>query len=127
MAAGLNQLGKFDDALRSASRAATLAPTAWQAYFEMAQASVGKADYSHALQPLAKAEGLAPKDFPPIHLVRAHAMLGLRDYSNAVTELEAFLKLAPHDPSSAAAREALERVKALTASAASPASSGTPK
>jgi tetratricopeptide (TPR) repeat protein len=126
MAAVLNQLGKFDDALRSASRAVTLAPTAWQAYFEMAQASVGKADYSHALQHLAKAQGLAPKDFPPIHLVRAHAMLGLRDYSNAVTELETYIKLDPHAPNSAAAREALEKAKAFTAAAASQAS-GTPK
>jgi tetratricopeptide (TPR) repeat protein len=127
MAAVLNQLGKFDDALRSAGRAVTLAPTAWQAYFEMAQASVGKADYSNALQHLAKAQRLASKDFPPIHLVRAHAMLGLRDYSNAVTELEAFIKLAPHDPNSSAARESLERAKALTAAAASRTASGTPK
>lgn len=118
MAAALNQLSKFDDALRSANRAITLSPTSWQSYFEMAKSYVGKADYQHALEQLAKAQGFEPKDYAPIHLVRAHVMLALKDYSNAVTELEAFLKLAPNDPNSPAAHQALEKLKALTASAA---------
>ena len=127
MAAAMNQLRKFDDALRSANRAITLAPTSWQSYFEMAKSYVGKADYQQALQQLAKAQGFIPKDFAPIHLVRAHVMLALKDYGNAVTELQAFLKLAPNDPNSPAAHATLEKLKALTASAANQALTSTPK
>ncbi|PYY15923.1 MAG: hypothetical protein DMG61_05825 [Acidobacteria bacterium] len=120
MTAALNQLNRFDDALRSAERATTLAPRSWQTYFEMAKAYVGKADYQHALQQLARAQSLSPAEYAPIHLVRAHAMLALKDYSNAMNELQAFLKLAPQDPNSAVARNALEKVKALLSSASNP-------
>ena len=121
MTAALNQLNKFDDALRSAERAITLAPRSWQSYFEMAKAYVGKADYPHALQQLSKAQSLNPKEYAPIHLVRAHVMLATKDYSNAMNELQEFLKLAPQDPNSASARSVLEKVKAaVAASAGSP-------
>ena len=121
MAAALNQLSKFDDALRSGDRAVSLAPRSWQSYFEMAKSYVGKADYEHALQQITKAQQLVPTEYPPIHLVRAHVMLALKNYAEAMTELQAFLTLAPHDPNSGAARETLEKVKAFTASAANPA------
>src|SRR6185437_721957 len=42
MSAALNQLHKFDDAVRSADRAITLSPSSWQSYFEMAKAYVGR-------------------------------------------------------------------------------------
>jgi len=120
MTAAFNQLNKFDDALKSAERASTLAPRSWQTYFEMAKAYVGKADYQHALQQLARAQSLNPAEYAPIHLLRAHVMLALKDYSNAMNELQDFLRLAPQDPKSAAAKTALEKLKAVTASAASP-------
>jgi tetratricopeptide (TPR) repeat protein len=120
MAAAFNQLKKFDEALRSADRAITLAPRSWQSYFEMAKAYVGKADYQHALQQTAKAQALSSVDYAPMHLLRAHAMLALKNYSEAINELEAFLTLAPQDPNSPAARQALEKVKAFTASATAP-------
>jgi tetratricopeptide (TPR) repeat protein len=118
MTAALNQLNKFDDALRSASRAITLAPRSWQTYFEMAKAYIGKADYQQALQQLSRAQSLSPADYAPIHLVRAHAMLALKEYGNAMNELQTFLTLAPQDPNSAAARTTLEKVKAAVASSA---------
>lgn len=120
MAAAWNQLNKFDDAVRSAERAITLSPRSWQSYFEIAKAHVGKADYPHALQDLAKAQQLAPKDYAPMHLVRAHVMLALQDYNSAINELQAFITMAPQDPNAPAARTALEKVKAFIASAAHP-------
>jgi len=120
MTAALNQLNKFDEALRSAERAVTLAPRSWQTYFEMAKAYVGKADYQRALQQLTRAQGLNPADYAPIHLVRAHVMLSLKDYSSAMNELQVFLRLAPQDPNSAAAKTTLEKLKALSAAAANP-------
>jgi len=119
MAAALNQLNKFDDALRSATRAVSLSPSSWQSYFEMAKSYVGKADYDHALQQITKAQQMVPKEYPPIHLIRAHVMLALKNYAEAMGELQAFLTLAPQDPNSGAARQALEKVKALTSSATS--------
>lgn len=120
MTAALNQLNKFDDALRSADRAITLAPQSWQTYFEMAKAYVGKADYQHALQQLTRAQSLNSADYAPIHLVRANVMLALKEYGNAMNELQAFLTLAPQDPNSGAARNALEKVRAFVASASNP-------
>jgi tetratricopeptide (TPR) repeat protein len=119
MAAAFNQLNKFDDALRSATRAISLSPSSWQSYFEMAKSYVGKADYEHALQQITKAQQMVPKEYPPIHLVRAHVMLALKNYAEAMGELQAFLTLAPQDPNSGAARRALEKVKTLTSSAPS--------
>jgi tetratricopeptide (TPR) repeat protein len=117
MSAALNQLHKFDDALRSADRAITLSPSSWQSYFEMAKAYVGKADYQHALQQLSKAQSFLPKEYAPLHLVRAHVMLALKNYPEGLAELQEFLTLAPQDPNAAAARDAVGKLKAYMAAA----------
>jgi tetratricopeptide (TPR) repeat protein len=118
MGAALNQLHKFDDALRTCERAVTLAPDSWQTYFEMSKAYVGKAEYPQALERLGRAQQLARTDYAPLHLVRAQILLAMHNYNDAVMELQAFLNLAPSDPNSEAARETLNKVKAFTASAA---------
>ena len=118
MSAALNQLHRFDDALRSADRAITLSPSSWQSYFEMAKAYVGKADYQHALQQLSKAQSFMPKEYAPLHLVRAHVMLALKNYTEGLAELQQFLTLAPQDPNAGAARETVGKLKAYLASAA---------
>jgi tetratricopeptide (TPR) repeat protein len=117
MSSALNQLHKFDDALRSAERAITLAPSSWQSYFEMAKAYVGKADYQHALQQLSKSQSFLVNDYAPLHLVRAHALLALKNYNDAVAELQEFLKLAPQDPNAGMVRDTLGKLKAFMASA----------
>ena len=121
MSAALNQLHKFDDALRSADRAISLSPSSWQSYFEMAKAYVGKTDYQHALQQLSKAQSFLPKEYAPLHLVRAHVMLALKNYADGLAELQEFLTLAPQDPNAGAARETIGKLKAYMASAANPA------
>lgn len=121
MSAALNQLHKFDDALRSADRAITLSPSSWQSYFEMAKAYVGKADYQHALQQLSRAQSFLPKEYAPLHLVRAQVMLALKNYTEGLAELQDFLTLAPQDPNAGAARETVGKLKAYLASAANPA------
>jgi tetratricopeptide (TPR) repeat protein len=118
MAAAMNMLQKFDEAIRSGDRAITLAPASWQSYFEMSKAYVGKLDYQHALQQITKAQELCSKPYAPLHLVRAHVMIALKNYSDAATELQSFLTMAPNDPNSAAARDALQKVKSLTESSA---------
>jgi len=114
MGAALNAQSKFDDAIRALERGETLSPNSWQAYFEMAKALVGKAQYQKALQQLDKAQALVPKDYPPIHLVKAHAMLALNNYSDAMTELQQYLQKEPKGPNSAQAQKMLDQARAFS-------------
>ena len=115
LGAAYNTLSKFDDALRTIDRGITLAPTAWQAHFEMGKAFLGKGSFDAALRQLNKAEDLGPKEYPLIHLVKAHALLGMKNYSEAMAELQWYLEKAPSDQNSASARQTLEKVRAFAA------------
>ena len=117
MAAAMNQLQKFDDALRSAERSVSLAPQAWQTYFEMAKSYVGKSDFKDALAQLGKMQQFQSREFAPAHLLKAHVLIALEDYKDAMTELQAFVTLAPQDPSATAAKQAMDKIKAITAAA----------
>ncbi len=115
MGAALNQTSRFDDAVRALQRGISLNPASWQAYFEMGKAFVGKGDFPTAVRNLEQAQGMAPDAYAPLHLVKAHALLGMKDYPNAMTELEKYLERDPHGQSSAQARETLAKVKAFMA------------
>jgi predicted Zn-dependent protease len=117
MAAAQNVQGKFQDAVRSAERALTLTPNNWQAHFEMGKAQVGNASYRDALRSLDRAAQSVPDVYGPIHLVKAHALLGLKNYAEAMHELQAYLDREPAGPGAENARQALEKVKAFAASA----------
>jgi tetratricopeptide (TPR) repeat protein len=116
MAAALNRLNKFDDALRAAERASSLSPNSWQPYFEMARSYIAKGDYERALQQLTHAQEHLTREYPALHLVRANALLGLKNYSDAANELKIFLKLAPKDLSASAAEETLGQINAFMTS-----------
>ena len=116
MAAALNRLNRFDEALRAAERASSLSPNSWQPYFEMAKSYAAKTDYTHALQQLAHAQGQLTAEWPPLHLLRANVLLGLNNYTDAANELQMFLKIAPTDANASAARETLEQINAFIAS-----------
>jgi len=113
MGAAKNLDGKFDDAIRALERAETLAPTSWQACFEMGKALVGKANYQEALNQLGRAQVLVPQEYPLIHLVKAHAMLALSNYSDAMSELQVYLEKEPNGPNSAQAQKMLDRARAF--------------
>jgi len=116
LGAAYNLAERFDDALRMSDHGVALMPSAWQGYFEMAKSYVGKADYPRAIQQIDKAISFAPKDFAPVHLVKAHALLALKNYSEAMGELQAFLERAPkNDPNTAQAMAMLDQAKAFTA------------
>jgi len=111
-----NMLGRFDDAIRQLSRAETIAPAAWQLHFELGKALLGKGDFEQSLRQAAKAAELNDWDYAPVHLVIAHAYLGLKNYEQAVAQLEQYLARAPHGAGSASARQTLDQVKAFVAS-----------
>jgi tetratricopeptide (TPR) repeat protein len=112
LGATYNGLSRFDDAVRSLERGLSISPNSWQGYFELGKARVGKGEYQLALKQLDRAQSLVSQTYPSIHLVKAHALLALKQYPDAMNELQLFLNEAPGDSRSAEARQALEQAKA---------------
>jgi Flp pilus assembly protein TadD len=116
LGAAYNMSSRFDDALRTIDRGLALSPTSWQAYFEMGKAFLGKGSYDAAVRQLNKAQDLGPKEYPLIHLVKAHALLGQKNYPEAMAELQWYIDKAPTgDRNSVEARQTLEKVRAFAA------------
>jgi len=118
MGAVQNQEGKYDDAIRSLQRGQALSPNSWQAYFEMGKALVGKNQNEQALRQLERAETLVPREYPLIYLVKAHALLAMNNYSDAMTELQTYLQKEPQGPNTAQAQKMLDQARAFSARSA---------
>ena len=112
LGATYNLMSHWDDALRVLNRGTTLNPDSWQAYFEMGKSFLGKADYPAALQQFNKTQQIQPQ-YALVHLVKAQALLCMKDYANASTELEAYLKSEPNGTQSAQARETLDKLRSV--------------
>lgn len=108
MGAVLNSQGEFQQALRPLERAATLLPATWQVYFENSRALLGLNKFSEAIKQADKALSLNGNRAPMIHLVKGYAYVGLKNYSSATPELEAFLSGEPNGANSEHARLTLE-------------------
>lgn len=115
MGAALNHVGKYDDALRTLERGLAISPDTWQGHFESAKASLGNEDFASALKSVTRAQQLVKEDYPPVRLVKAHALLGLKQYQTAIAELEGYLFREPNSPNSEGARKTLDRAKAFVA------------
>ena len=115
MGSALNMQSKFDEAIRALQRGESLAPTYWQAHFEMGKAYIGKADYPAALRQLERAEGLAPEAYPLIYLLRAHALLAMKQFPEAMTALQAYLQKDPKGANVQQAEKMLEQAQAFMA------------
>lgn len=115
LGASYNSLARFDAAVRSLERGLALLPQSWQGHFELAKALLGKARYQESLQQIDRAAELVPSSYPAVHLLRAHALLGLKNYSDAITELERYLGGAPNGLDAASARETLDQARAFAA------------
>ncbi len=118
MGAALNQAGKYDDALRTLQRGIVYSPDSWQGYFEIAKASLGKGNFDAALKNVNRASQMVKDDYPPLHLVKAHALLGLKQYDTAISELEGYLFREPNGAAADSARKTLDQAKAFVASGA---------
>jgi tetratricopeptide (TPR) repeat protein len=111
LGSAFNTQAKYDEAIRSLERAESLAPDAWQAYFEMGRACDGKGDYQSAVRAFDRAQSLAPNEYPLIRLIRAHSLMGLTRYNDAIAELEAFLQKNPGGPDADQAQRMLQKAK----------------
>jgi tetratricopeptide (TPR) repeat protein len=116
LGATYNVLNRFDDAVRALSTALRLSPVSWQANFEIGKAYLGKGDFATSLRHLDRAmEAIATHDFLPLHLVRAYAFLGLKQYPKAIAELEHYVSHAPENATTMEARHKLVEMKAFAA------------
>lgn len=113
MGSALNMQSKFDEALRALRQGESLAPNYWQAQFEMGKSYIGKNDYAAALGHLQRAQALAPQEYALIYLLQAHALLALKQYSEAMSALQVYLQKEPQGPNSAEAQKMLEKAQAF--------------
>jgi hypothetical protein len=116
MGAAQNIDGKYDDAQRTLEQGLKIDPASWQGYFELAKAMMGKSDYRSALKYIVKVESFQ-MGYPSVHLVKAHALMGLKFYDEAATELERYIQADPTSPLAIQAKQSLEQTRAFTASA----------
>src|SRR5205823_5702545 len=84
LGADYNQMSRFDDAVRVLDRGLALSPNSWQAQFEMGRAYLGKSDLAGSMRYIDKAALLAPKEYAPLHLVRANILLAQKNYGEAM-------------------------------------------
>jgi Flp pilus assembly protein TadD len=115
MGSALNQESKYDQAIQSLQRGESLAPEYWQAYFEMGKSYVGKGDYPAALAQLDRARNLAGAEYPLIDFFRAHALLKMKQYPEALAALQSYLQKEPQSANSERARQMLEQAQAQMA------------
>jgi tetratricopeptide (TPR) repeat protein len=115
MGAALNQAGKFDDAVRTLERGVSIKPDGWQGFFELAKATLANSDFKAALKNATTAEKLSNDAYAPIHVVKAHALMGLKQYGPAVAELQRYLDREPQGDIAASARRTLDQAKSFVA------------
>lgn len=111
-----NQMGRYDEALRSLDRSSMYDPTSWQCAFETSKAWIGKHDYQHAIQQLNRAQALGGERIATqVHLLRGYAFMGAKEFQQAGVELEAYLNADPKSEISGSVRAALARIRTLMA------------
>lgn len=112
-----NNEGEFDRAEQTLEHGMSLNPKSWQAGMEMARAQIGKKDFGAAIRSLDRVQPLAPPTLSVMHLFRAQALIGLKDYHSASSELETYLSKSPEGPNSDQARTTLAQIREVTESA----------
>lgn len=116
MGAAYNESGQFANAQQTIQEGLRINPASWQGYFELSKSLLGQRDFRNALKNVVKAESFGTP-FPPIHLVKAHALLGLKDYDEAASELERYLSANSKGLAADVARRELSQAKAFSTTA----------
>ena len=110
LAAVYNHEWRFDDALRVAERGACLSPKAWQAYLEMAKASIAKDLYADGLVLIRRAERLGGTGYAEVHLIKAIGLFGLQLYPDSKYEAQRAIARDPDGPSTPTAKRLLTQL-----------------
>jgi tetratricopeptide (TPR) repeat protein len=104
-----NRQGHFDEALDMARRGQALLPDTWSVQYEMVRAFMGKGQFTLALQ--TSDDGLSRYRGTLLHVARAHALIGLRRYSEAVAELRVYLAYEPNGDGAENAHALLKEIQ----------------
>lgn len=106
-----NTQGRFDEAQAATQQALSAGASTWSVQYEIVRVLIGKRQYENAL---AVAEGaLRSKHITLMHVAKAHALLGLRRYPEAATELRAYLRDEPSGEGSQDAHDILDRLQSF--------------
>ena len=89
-----NAQGRFDEAQQAIQLGLSAGADTWHVQYEIARSLIGKRDYDGALAAAEAALHSRP-DGGLLHLAKVHALLGLRRYLQAATELNIFLHYDP--------------------------------
>ena len=98
LASAYNELHDNTDALHALSIMAKLLPDSWQLHYETGRAYLGQSRFDSALNEFDRALQLVQTERPVLHMAKAHALLGLRNYPAARTELETVIRDSPASP-----------------------------
>ncbi len=113
LAAVYNHQGRFDDAMRASQKGLSLTPRTWQAYVEMAKASIAKSMYQSGLKFIRQAERLGGNTYGEVHLVKAYALIPMKLYKDAKYELQASIARERHGQVAEQAKQLLAQLDAL--------------
>ncbi|HXJ89801.1 MAG TPA: tetratricopeptide repeat protein [Candidatus Binatia bacterium] len=111
LASVYNTQGRYDEAQDATRHALSAGANTWSVQYEIARALIGKGEYKDALT--ITDEALHLKHGSLLHVAKAHALLGLRRYPEAATELRAYLQYQPSGEGSQDAHHILERLQGL--------------
>jgi len=113
LGAAYNRARRFDDAVLVLREGLELAPTAWQAHFQMGQAIFGRGnDDQAALVEITAAAQLMPiaaasDDRALVHFWQAFIFVKLKDFANAASEYHLVIEAQPSGRWADSARQAL--------------------
>lgn len=94
----LNSLTRFKEAQMAAQQGLRMDTNSWQGHFELAQALGGLNKIPEALREVTETEARAPRQFLPVHMLRAYLLVRSQMVDEARKEI-ALLKLkAANDP-----------------------------
>ncbi len=110
----LNHLARYDEALHYLARHDQLAPNSWAGAFEMAKSHLGRHEYAKALEQAHRASllGGEARMASALHMLRGDALFNLKQYEQALPELEMYLTAEPNGNLANVARELMTRMRA---------------
>ena len=106
-----NTQARYDEAQEAAQHAISAGADSWTVQYEIARVFIGKQNYENALAVADVA--LRSKHGSLLHVAKAHALLGLRRYSEAETELRAYLRYQPTGEGSEDAHHILDQLQSV--------------
>lgn len=105
LASAYNELHNNTDALHALSIMAKFLPDSWQLHYETGRAYLGQGRFDSALNEFNRAQQLVQPQRAVLHVAKAHALLGLRNYPAARAELETVIRSSPDGPYAAESRQ----------------------